>query len=588
MAFDGMMLRLVKQEVERTLVGSRVDKIYQPAKEELILSFRSQRETYRLLLSARAVGPRVHFTELPVENPKQPPMFCMLLRKRIGSSKLIAVRQPGFERVLFLDFEGYNELGDLSVTTLAVETMGRHSNIIMIDAAEQKIVDAVKRISFDKSSVRQILPGLAYTMPPPQVRFPIDGDRGELIETLRSSPRDIELSKLLGETLDGASPILCREIAFFATRGADRLVSELGGEEWKRLRFYLDGLAGVVQNGTPTPTMVLTPQGEPKDVSFVPINQYGSARMTRAYPSIGELLDRFYGEKDAGDRMRQRMSDFLKLIINRIERIERKLAAQRQELAECASRDELRMKGDLLSSNLTAIRKGDRSAMLTNFFDPEGGEIAIELDPLLTPVQNVQRYYKEYRKADTAEKKLRELIAEGEKELVYLDSVFDLMSRAATDAELSAIRTELAEGGYLRAGTGHGRKKAEEKLPPLRYRSSDGFLIVSGRNNLQNDRLTLRESRNHDIWFHTQKIAGSHTIVVTEGKTPPDRTLTEAAVIAAVNSKARHSGKVAVDYTEIRNVKKQPGGKPGMVIYDAYQTAVVDPDEELVRRLAEP
>ena len=199
MAFDGMMLRLVKQEVERTLVGSRVDKIYQPAKEELILSFRSQRETYRLLLSARAVGPRVHFTDLPVENPKQPPMFCMLLRKRIGSSKLIAVRQPGFERVLFLDFEGYNELGDLSVTTLAAETMGRHSNIIMIDAAEQKIVDAVKRISFDKSSVRQILPGLAYTMPPPQVRFPIDGDRGELIETLRSSPRDIELSKFLNK-----------------------------------------------------------------------------------------------------------------------------------------------------------------------------------------------------------------------------------------------------------------------------------------------------------------------------------------------------------------------------------------------------
>ncbi|MEG2203845.1 MAG: NFACT family protein, partial [Oscillospiraceae bacterium] len=370
--------------------------------------------------------------------------------------------------------------------------------------------------------------------------------------------------------------------------GAEQTIrSELSLTQRNALLAALDSLLHTMNSGEITPIMLLTPEPErqPKDFSFLPIAQYGDAMETRVYPSLSALLDAFYGERDAVDRMKQKMSDFCRLVQSRIERMQRKLCAQREELLACRNRDQLRRTGDLLASNLHRVEKGMSSVTVEDYYSPDGAPVTIALEIRLTPSQNVQHYYKEYRRADTAEKMLIGLIAEGERELDYLDTVWDEMTRARSEAELGAIRAELAESGYLRAAPG-AKRKQESKLKPLCYRSSDGFTILSGRNNVQNERLTLKDSRNSDLWFHAQKIAGAHTVVLTEGKTVPDRTLTEAAIIAAVNSRACHSSKVAIDYTPIKNVKKQPGGRPGMVIYTEYQTAVVDPDEALVQTLA--
>ena len=588
MALDGMMLSLLKDELSQALIGSRVDKIYQPVKEELILAIRAQRENRRLLLVAHAASARAHFTALAVENPKQPPMFCMLLRKWVGNAKLIAIRQPGFERVLFFDFETVNDLGDTVVVTLAAELMGRYSNVILI-GPDGRILDSMKRVGADRSSLRQILPGLRYENPPPQERIDLLADGvGAVISALKASPRDIDLSKLLQETLSGASPLLARELTHRALGGISMIKSELSETQHQALAAELEALSAMLRAGRCEPSAVLTPDGAPKDFSFLPITQYGSAMQLQRFDEISAMLDAFYGEKDAVDRMKQKMSDFSRLITARIERIERKLAAQKQELLDCKNRDQLRRFGDLLSAHMYQLEKGMSRVTVQDFFDEAGGEVTIPLDIRQTPVQNVQRYYKEYRRADTAERMLKDLIVQGEQERAYLDTVYDLMTRARSEAELAAIRAELAEGGYIKSAAGGRKKKQEQRLLPLQYRSSDGFLILSGRNNLQNERLTLKESQKNDIWFHTQKIAGSHTVLVTEGREVPNRALTEAAVIAAVNSKARHSAKVPVDYTAIKNVKKQPGGKPGMVIYEQFSTAIVDPDEALAQSLLLP
>lgn len=588
MALDGMMLSLLKAELSQTLIGSRVDKVYQPVKEELILAIRARQENRRLLLCAHAASARAHFTGISVENPKQPPMFCMLLRKWVGNAKLMDIRQPGFERVLFFDFETVNDLGDTVIVTLAAELMGRYSNVILI-GPDGRIIDSMKRVGADRSSLRQILPGLRYENPPPQERVDLLADGVQtVIDALKASPRDIDLAKLLQETLSGASPLLARELVHRALGGISANKSELSETQYAALAIELQKLCNMLKEGQTEPTTVLAPDGTPKDFSFIPIAQYGSAMQVQRFDEISAMLDAFYGEKDAVDRMKQKMSDFSRLITARIERIERKLSAQKQELLDCKNRDQLRRLGDLLSANMYQLEKGMNRITVPDYFDEKGGEVTIPLDIRLTPVQNVQRYYKEYRRADTAEKMLNELIAQGEQELEYLDTVYDLMTRARTEAELVAIRAELSEGGYLKATASGGKKRQEQKLLPLQYRSSDGFLILSGRNNLQNERLTLKDSRKTDIWFHTQKIAGSHTVVVTEGQEVPNRTLTEAAIIAAVNSKARNSAKVPVDYTQIKNVKKQPGGKPGMVIYENFSTAIVDPDEALVQSLMLP
>ncbi len=584
MPLDGIFLSRLTGEIASLIVGGRVDKIHQPAKETLVIAMRAQGGNHKLLISASASNPRLHFTALPQDNPKNPPMFCMLMRKHLTGAKLLSIRQLGLDRVLHLTFETTNEMGDRVEMVLAVEIMGRHSNIILI-GPDNRVVDAIKRVNDEMSRVRPVLPGMSYALAPAKPRLDIQtAAPGEILAQLKKKP-DQELSKALLQVLEGMSPLVSREIAFHAAKGQEVLVSQLDEELETRLKFYLAQLSDRLQKGETTPVMLVDAAGRPKDFSYMDINQYGHTLVCRSYPTYSELLDGFYSERDRIDRMHQRGADLLKLLANLSERTSRKLAAQREELKASTEREKWKVYGDLLNANLYALQKGMKTASVENFYDEGCPKIEIPLDLRLTPSQNAQHYYAKYRKADTAEKKLRELIAQGEAELLYFDSVFDELARASLESDLSAIRAELASQGYVRNTAKKGMK--EERLPPLRFRSDDGFLILCGRNNAQNERLTLKDSRNSDIWFHTQKIPGSHVVVVTEGKTVPDRTLEQAAIIAACHSNARDSGKVAVDYTEIRNIWKHPANKPGLVLYEPYQTAIVEPDHALAQRLAE-
>lgn len=591
MALDGALLRQIKHELEGCLIGSRVDKIHQFSREEMVFVLRLREpaadgaRSAKLYLSAGADSPRLHLTSSSFENPKSPPMFCMLMRKHLGSAKLLEIRQVGLDRILHLIFETRNEMGDLIELTVAIEIMGRHSNIILIDE-NGRVIDSIKRIDDTMSSVRPILPGVRYTLPPAQDKLDLITSTPEQIEQRLIEGKDTPLSKALLAAVQGVSPIVCREVANYVFVGDDRVISEMTPDHFDRLRFFLSRVILMARDYTGTPTSVIDSRKKPMDFSFLDIHQYGGSMFTRTYDSYSQLLDDFYTQRDNIQRMRHRSSDLLKVLANTADRIARKLSLQQKELADCSDRETWKIYGDLISANLYSIQKGDRTARLINFYDEAQSEVVIPLDPRKTPVQNAQKYYGEYRKADTAEKKLRELIEEGQQEAVYIDSVFDALTRAQTNDELTAIRTELAEQGYLRKKGSAAKKGKEPKLAPKRYRSDDGFTILVGRNNVQNDQLTLKEARGRDYWFHTKNIPGSHTIVVSDGQEVPDSTLHQAAILAAVNSKAAESSQVPVDYTLIKNVKKPRGTKPGMVIYVSYQTAYVTPDLELEKRLA--
>lgn len=581
MPLDGVFLSQLTKEVADKIVGGRVDKIHQPARETVVISMRAKGGNQKLLLCASASNPRMHFTALPQDNPKSPPMFCMLMRKHLTGAKLLEARQLGLDRVVHFKFETTNELGDRVVLTLAVEIMGRHSNVILVDQ-DNRVIDAVKRVTDEMSRVRPVLPGIGYTLAPAQPRLSIfTASLSEIADRVAQSQE--ELSKALPKVLEGMSPLICREIAFHVDRNGEAIAGRLNEEQVTRLKFYVSRLSDLLNAGETTPTMLLDLSGKPKDFSYMDIHQYGHTMVGREYETYSELLDTFYSERDRIDKVHQRSADLFKLLVNLNDRLARKLTAQREELRASTEREKLKIYGDLLSSNLHLLEKGMKTARVENYYDG-CKPVEIPLDIMLTPAQNAQKYYIAYRKADTAEKKLRALIEQGEAELVYLDTVFDELSRASLESELTAIRAELASQGYVRNVVRRGMK--EEKLPPLRYVSEDGFTIYCGRNNLQNDRLTLKDSRKSDIWFHTQKIPGSHVVVVSQGQKVPDRTLEQAAVIAAYHSKGRGAGKIAVDYTEIRNVWKHPSGKPGLVLYEPYTTAVVEADGELVERLA--
>lgn len=573
MALDGITLGILKNEISEKLIGARVDKIHQPSKEELVISMRWNGGNGKLLISASASSPRIHFTESFVDNPKNPPMFCMLMRKHLAGAKLVEIEQFGLERMLHLSFSTYNEFGDPVIIKLAVEIMGRHSNIMLI-GPDGRIIDAIKRVTADMSSVRQVMPGMTYVFPPAQNKMNTLDIDGMVLAARLKEGRDVPLSKALMENLDGVSPIVCREISEIVTGGEDTKAHDLSDNDFEKLIFAIENIAENVKNANVFPYMVIEENGHPADFTFIPVTQYGSAMEIRKYGSFSEMLDKFYSERSGADRMKQRSNDLFKFVVNLAERISRKLDVQRQELARSTEREILRIKGELIHANIWMLEKGMTSVVLENFYD-NCKPIEVKLDPRLTPNQNAQHYFSEYRKADTAERMLKKFIEKGEAELSYIESVFDLLTRARTDDEVISIREELVGQGYLKNHRKNNQKPV--KLAPKEYVSTDGFKILCGRNNLQNDRLTFKDSKKNDIWFHTQKIHGSHTVVVTEGREVPESTLEQAAIIAAYNSKGRESSLVPVDYTEIRNVKKPSGSAPGKAVYEHYKTAYVRP-----------
>lgn len=585
MALDGAMLHLLQQELTEGIVGAKVDKIYQPAKDTLIFAMRGKNQNRKLLLSASAQSARIHFTDVAVENPAQPPMLCMLLRKRLCGARLTAIEQIGLERVLLLRFDAHNELGDEIQLTLAVEIMGRHSNIILVDE-RGLIIDAVKRVDSDLSAVRWILPGIRYEYPPAQEKLNLLESQPEEIAERILQCKGNRLDKAAMNVIQGISPIVARELSYRVTGFTDTPVSELSETHREKLVQQLESLRQTLAgDGEPNS---ITKDGKAIDFTFFYPRQYGAAAVSSVCTTYSELLDQFYASRDLNDRMKAKSQDLLKLLVNASARIAKKLAMQQEELKQCADRELYRRSADLINANLHLLQKGDLAAEVVNYYDENCSTVTVKLDPMLTPSQNAQKYYKEYRKAQTAEQHLTGLIAQGQAELAYLDSVLDELSRAQSERELTEIRQELIEEGLVKQnGRGKGHVKQPPKLPPLRFVSDDGFVILVGRNNQQNDRLTLHESRNYDIWFHTLHASGSHTVIVCEDRQPPNRTMEQAAQLAAYHSSARQSGLVPVDYTFVKYVSKPRGAKPGSVIYTHQSTLYVHPDEALAKRLAE-
>ncbi len=581
MALDGAFLFCLREELWEHLQGFRVDKIHQPSREELLFAMRGRGGTEKLYMSARVHSPRVQLLKTAPENPATPPSLCMLLRKHLTGAWLRDIRQYGLERVLYFDFEALNELGDTVRLTIAAELMGRHSNLILI-GEDQRVVDAVKRVDLSMSPTRPILPGVRYE-PPPSDASRRDGwlcTVSELADAVDAC--GLPLDRALQTCVQGFSPLICREVAYAVYRG-DREGELSSAERRTRLETALERIHGALApNGHRTPYLLYRPDGSPLEFSFLPITQYGLDATGREESSFSTLLDAFYAEKDAAERKRRTAQDITRVLTTATERLHRKLANQRRELAASGERGQKRLYAELLNANLHAIPKGASSVTLPNYYDEQCALLTIPLEPSLSAARNAQKYYKEYHKAKTAEEVLQQQIALGEEELRYLETVSDALTRANDSRELAELRQELEHGGYLRA-----KREKQRTAPtrPLMFRSDDGFTILVGRNNVQNDRLTLHTARGNDWWFHTKNIPGSHTVILTEGIEPPESTLRQAAILAATHSRAASSSQVPVDYTQIRHVKKPAGAKPGMVIYEQYRTVYVTPDTTLVTRL---
>ena len=575
MALDGAFLRFIKTELEEKLIGLRVEKVFQPNRDEIVVAFRGVSGAYKVLMSARANSPRVNITQYPPENPQTPPMLCMLLRKRLTGAKLKEITQYQLERVIRFTFDATDELGDKIELSLIAEIMGKYSNVIFVDGSGN-VIDALKRVDMTMSSQRLVLPGVEYRLPPPQDKLnPLEVTADEIIGRIRSSGKTVTLNKAILSAVQGFSPVVCRELEHLTGRGAELDTLSMTDEQYSRLGFFLKRTLGEIGDNKGIPCMVQDLNGKPIDFSFMNILQYGTAAKTVRFESFSELLDSFYLERDKTERMRVKGQDLLRLLTNITERLTRKINTQKIELANSEDREPLRIKGDLLQANLYRIEKGMTEIEVENFYEENMPMIKIKLNPALTPGQNAQKYYKDYRKAKNAQQYLTVEIEKAQQELLYIDTVFDSLSRAETERELAEIKQELIEGGYIKRI--RSRQKIKGTLPPLEFTSKSGLKILVGRNNVQNDKLTLKTARNYDLWFHTKDIPGSHTIIVSQGETPDDETILYAAQLAAYHSRAKESSKVPVDYTLIKYVSKAVGAKPGMVIYKNQKTLFVKP-----------
>ena len=581
MPLDAIFLTALTAELNETLPGSRIDKIQQPDRETVLLSLRTQGAgNRRLLLSASPNHPRIHYTAEKFEQPAQPPMFCMLLRKHLSGGRILSLTQLPMERAVDLCIESADELGELSRKHIWLELMGRNSNLILT-GPDGRILDCLRRVDFEMSEKRQVLPGLFYREPPTQGKLDLRAETPEALQAeLERLRTQTAFDGWLMDRYAGISPLIARELVFRLTGSVEADLSALDPADLApRL---CDALHGLLTGFAPT----LLLRGEtPKDFSFRPIAQYEGWMTCKTAAGFSALLDDYYAERDRTQRIKARTQNLTKTLNTLKSRAERKLANQRKELEATYDRERLRQLGDIVTANLHRIDRGQARLTAVDFYDPEMREIEIPLNAAISPQQNAAKLYKDYNKAKHAEKFLTGQIAAGETEVEYLTSVLDALSRAETERDVSDIRAELIEGGYLRSTD---RKKQMKTQParPLEFRSSDGFQILVGRNNRQNDLLTAKMAYKTDLWLHVQKNHGSHVIIACAGAQVPDRTITEAAMLAGWYSEARQGQNVPVDLCPVRQVKKPAGAKPGMVVYENYRTVYITPDPELPGRLS--
>lgn len=574
MPLDGGFIHNLKDELTAQLSQMHIEKIYQPFKDEIIIGLRGRNGSKKLLISVRPSAVRVNLTDFVPENPAQPPMFCMLLRKYLGKAVLNCINQPDLERVLELEFRAYNEMGDETLLRLMVEMIPSSANIILVNG-EGKIIDSMRRSDIEASS-RIIQPGVAYV--PLQDTGKLSILKCDLKESVAAiCEKNSELSKAIMDSVMGISPLIAREIALRACGEEQLRACEMSPIHKGNLYNALKLVKSELLSGG-VPILILSKIGEPMDFSYVRVEQYGDEYQNVKQPSYCELLDTFFRSRDEINRMNSLTSALKHKVATLLSRSRRKLEARKKDLQRCADRDSLRICGELLKANHHSIKRGMPFIRVVNYYDLEQKEIEIKLNPTLSVSQNIEKYFKEYKKLCVAAGSLEGLIAENQEEIRYLESVAEELTRVQTAKEISEITEELVLAGYIRGGNSSGKRKAAP-LKPKMYTSPDGFEVLVGRNNINNDLLTFSLADKTDLWLHTKEIHGSHVIIRCNKTTPPDSTVLFAAQLAAFHSKAKESSQVPVDYTLVKCVKKPHHAKPGMVVYSNNQTVFVTPRE---------
>ena len=574
MAFDAYFLTAVLNELRSEATGARVEKIHQPARDSVILLLRTEKGRQKLLLAANPASPRLHLTTASPENPDQPPMFCMLLRKHLSGARLNSIEQPAMERCATFIFDSTDEMGYPVQKRLVCELMGRTCNIYLL-GPDGRILDCLRRVGLDESN-RPALPGLNYQAPEAVAKQdPAAMDVTDFDLLLRGPGAD-KLSDRLMDNLGGLSPLVCREAAIFAAGDLDARADDLGTDTAEKLHtFFREHL------GHPAPYFVRGKDGVPKYFAFCPIREYGEYETAESFTA---LLDSFYTLRDRNDAMRQKSQAVRKTVSNLCQRIRRKIAIQEKELAATLDRERLRQLGDIVTANIHSIKKGQKILEAEDFYDENMTVIQIPISEVLSPQENAAKFYKDYTRMKNAQKELTHQLELGRTELSYLESVLDELTRADSEQALEEIRQELQAGGYVRKDTGKKRMK-QSKLAPMRFESTDGIGIYVGRNNRQNDELTFKLASKGDIWLHAQKVHGSHVIIAANGRSVPDDTITQAAQLAAYHSELRLGKNVPVDVTPVKQIKRPPGAKPGMVIYHTYRTVIVNPYDSIVKEI---
>ena len=573
MAFDAFFLSAVMDEIQARTADARVDKIHQPSRDTVILQLKCREGREKLLFALNPTAPRLHLTTASPENPAEPPMFCMLLRKHLSGARLIEMRQIPMERCAFFTFDCIDEMGDHVKKTLVAELMGRTCNLYLL-SPEGRIIDCLRRVGLDESSKRAALPGLNYQLPEPITKQnPKDCGFDEFMTMLTAPGADV-LAERLMDAFGGLSPLVCREASLFATGSVDARIDSIhvDAAAEKLDLFFHEHL------NHPKACYYALADGTPKQFAFCPIRQYGSYEEAE---NFGALLDMYYTVRDRKDLMRQKSQGIRKTVQNLCTRVQRKLAIQEKELEATFDRERLRQLGDIVTANIHRIVKGQTVIQCEDFYDENMSLIDVPISPILSPQQNAAKFYKDYAKLKNAEKELTKQMELGEQELHYLRSVLEELNRAENEAELDEIRQELYAGGYVRLDSSKKRMKIA-KSKPMRFESTDGYPIYVGRNNRQNDELTFKLARKDDIWCHASKVHGSHVIISCGGTTPPDDTITQAAQLAAYYSETMGGQNIPVDVTPVKQVKKLTGAKPGMVIYHTYRTVIVNPYKDIV------
>ena len=581
MAFDGVVIANVVRDMNRLLTGGRIYKIYQPEPDELLLVIKNQRENHRLLISAGASLPLIYFTSSNKANPLTAPNFCMLLRKHISNGRILQVDQPGMERIVEMTIEHLNELGDVCRKKLIIEIMGKHSNIIFADE-NGIIIDSIKHISAQISSVREVLPGRNYQAPPGQGKISIltltaDWMNQVLLKKASS------VQKAIYGSLSGISPLLANELCCRAGIDGDAAVASLSENEQAALYGELVRLKTQIESGDFQPNIVY--QGkEPREFASVELSMFPDLE-ARFFPNISMVLETFYAERELVTRVRQRSSDLRRVVQNALERTAKKYDLQLKQLKDTEKRDKYKVYGELLHTYGYDVKPGQKSLKCINYYDNQ--ELTIPLDPTLDPMANAKKYFDRYGKLKRTYEALTSLTEETHAQLLHLESISNSLEIARDENDLTVIREELMEYGYLKShGRGKKGKKIAGKSKPFHYISSDGFHMYVGRNNFQNEELTFRLANGKDMWFHAKQMAGSHVIVKLETASElPDRTYEEAARLAAFYSKGRKAPKVDVDYTERRNLRKPPHAKPGFVIYHTNYSMTIEPDISQIQEL---